>query len=132
MALEGCLLQVDGSRHDWLEGRGPYLTLVGAIDDATGLVVGATFREQEDAQGYFLVLRQAVQERGGAAGSLVRQTGDFCEDQQAGAELEELLKGRRQLTQVGRLLGERQVELILARSPRAKGHATDDTAWERG
>ena len=44
-------MQVDGSRHDWLEGRGPYLTLVGAIDDATGLVVGATFREQEDAQG---------------------------------------------------------------------------------
>ncbi len=51
MAKEGCLLQVDGSRHDWLEGRGPYLTLVGAIDDATGLVVEATFREQEDAQG---------------------------------------------------------------------------------
>jgi len=51
MAQEGCLLQVDGSRHDWLERRGPYLTLVGAIDDATGLVVGATFREQEDAQG---------------------------------------------------------------------------------
>src|SRR3990170_346721 len=33
---EGMLLQVDGSRHDWLQGRGPYLTLVGAIDDATG------------------------------------------------------------------------------------------------
>ncbi|MGC2192691.1 MAG: helix-turn-helix domain-containing protein [Candidatus Dormiibacterota bacterium] len=30
MAQEGCLLQVDGSRHDWLEGRGPYLTLVGS------------------------------------------------------------------------------------------------------
>jgi transposase len=60
MAKEGCLLQVDGSRHDWLEGRGPYLTLVGAIDDATGLVDGAVFREQEDAQGYFLVLRQVV------------------------------------------------------------------------
>ena len=29
MAKEGCLLQVDGSRHDWLEGRGSYLTLVG-------------------------------------------------------------------------------------------------------
>ena len=33
---EGMLLQVDGSRHDWLQGQGPYLTLVGAIDDATG------------------------------------------------------------------------------------------------
>jgi transposase len=35
---EGMLLQIDGSRDDWLEGRGPYLTLVGAIDDATGKV----------------------------------------------------------------------------------------------
>jgi len=40
MATEGCLLQVDGSRHDWLESRGPYLTLVGGIDDATDLVGG--------------------------------------------------------------------------------------------
>jgi hypothetical protein len=33
---EGMLLQTDASRHDWLEGRGPYLTLIGAVDDATG------------------------------------------------------------------------------------------------
>jgi len=40
MAQAGLLVQVDGSRHDWLEGRGPWLTLVGGIDDATGIVVG--------------------------------------------------------------------------------------------
>ena len=40
---EGMMLQVDGSPHDWLEGRGPYLTLVGAIDDATSQVPGAFF-----------------------------------------------------------------------------------------
>jgi transposase len=33
---EGMLLQIDGSPHDWLEGRGSLLTLIGAIDDATG------------------------------------------------------------------------------------------------
>jgi hypothetical protein len=38
MPAEGLLLQLDGSRHDRLEGRGPWLTLVGAIDDATGVV----------------------------------------------------------------------------------------------
>ena len=43
---EGMLLQIDGSRHDWLEGRGPYLTLVGAVDDATGTVPFALFRQQ--------------------------------------------------------------------------------------
>jgi transposase len=35
-AAAGMLLQVDASRHDWLQGRGPHLTLVGAKDDATG------------------------------------------------------------------------------------------------
>ena len=55
---EGMLLQTDGSRHDWLEGRGPWLSLIGAIDDATGRVPHALFRYQEDAQGYFLLLRQ--------------------------------------------------------------------------
>jgi len=54
---EGMLLQTDGSRHDWLEGRGPYLTLVGAIGDATGKVPYALFRQQEDVQGYSLLLR---------------------------------------------------------------------------
>ena len=61
---EGMLLQVDGSRHDWLEGRGPHLTLIGGIDDATGLVPWACFREQEDAQGYFQLFREVVRRRG--------------------------------------------------------------------
>lgn len=50
----GMLLQTDGSRHDWLEGRGPYLTLIGYIDDASGELLGAVFRAEEDAAGYFL------------------------------------------------------------------------------
>src|SRR3990172_9206677 len=61
---EGMLLQIDGSHHDWLEGRGPYLTLVGAIDDATGKVPYALFREQEDAQGYFLLLSEGIRKKG--------------------------------------------------------------------
>ena len=51
MAQAGLLVQVDGSHHDWLEGRGPTLTLVGGIDDVTGVVVGATFRDAEDGVG---------------------------------------------------------------------------------
>ena len=60
MPQAGMLLQTDGSRHDWLEDRGPRLTLVAAIDDATGIITGATFREQEDAAGYLVVLRQTI------------------------------------------------------------------------
>ena len=57
-------MQIDGSRHDFLEGRDPWLNLMGAIDDATGKVFHALFREQEDAQDYFLLLRQIVSSYG--------------------------------------------------------------------
>ena len=72
MPQAGMLLQTDGSRHDWLGERGPRLTLVGAIDDATGIVTGATFREQEDAAGYLTVLRDTVRRHGVPAGALSR------------------------------------------------------------
>ena len=61
---EGMLLQIDGSRHDWLEGRGPYLTLVGAVEDATGTVPFALFRQQEDAHGYMLLLKDIIERHG--------------------------------------------------------------------
>jgi transposase len=61
---QGMLLQIDGSHHDWLEGRGPELSLVGAIDDATGEVPHALFRLEEDTQGYFRLLEHIVATHG--------------------------------------------------------------------
>lgn len=49
----GMLVQIDASPHDWLQGRGPCLHLLAAIDDATGQLLAAVFRQQEDAVGYF-------------------------------------------------------------------------------
>ncbi len=49
---EGMMLQVDGSPHDWLEGREPYLTLVGAIDDATEMVPEVFFVEVKSSWSY--------------------------------------------------------------------------------
>ena len=43
----GMMLQIDASTHDWLEGRGPSLTLVAAIDDATGYVWGRFVTERD-------------------------------------------------------------------------------------
>lgn len=57
---EGMLLQIDASDHLWLEGRGPRLTLLGAIDDATSTVAGARFEESEDARGYLRLLRRSA------------------------------------------------------------------------
>ena len=55
---------MDGSQHDWLEGRGPRLVLHGAIDDATNEVLAATFRLAEDAAGYLWVLREMARHHG--------------------------------------------------------------------
>jgi transposase len=118
---EGMLLQVDGSRHDWLEGRGPYLTLVGAIDDATGTVPHALFREQEDGQGYMLLLREVIGKRGIPLALYSDRHSIFQVNAKQGESLDEQLAGKRQPTQVGRALQELGIRSIVALSPQAKG-----------
>jgi transposase len=117
----GMLLQIDGSWHDWLEGRGPWLSLVGGIDDATGMVPWATFRAREDAQGYFALMRGVVQRHGIPLAVYSDRHGIFFKTKARELTLEEALAGRPQPTQFARLLEELGVELILARSPQAKG-----------
>jgi transposase len=117
----GMMMQVDGSRHDWLEGRGPYLTLVGMIDDATGEVPCAQFREQEDAQGYFLILKELAMGRGLPLAIYSDQHGIFRRLPKEALTVEEELAGERQPTQFGRLLKELEIEAIFALSPQAKG-----------
>ncbi len=118
-AKAGMLLQTDGSRHDWLEGRGPYLTLIGYIDDATGELLGAVFREQEDAAGYFLGLRSICQRQGIPAAIYADRHTIFQSPSQATIEQE--LANEQPKSQFGRLADELGVELIAARSPQAKG-----------
>jgi len=54
---EGLLVQVYTSPNEWLEARGARLNLHGAIDDATGKVLGLSFRPQEDLKGYCEVMK---------------------------------------------------------------------------
>jgi transposase len=114
MAQAGLLVQVDGSRHDWLEGRGPWLTLVGGIDDATGVVVGATFREAEDGVGYLTILRDMAR-RHGLPAALYRDGSSIFAPSAAGTQQ------RDEATQVGRALVELGIASITAGSPQAKG-----------
>src|SRR5438270_10948541 len=58
------MLQIDGSPHDWLEGRAARLALLGAVDDATSKIIYARFRPSEDQAGYLLMLRAIAQEYG--------------------------------------------------------------------
>ncbi len=120
MAAEGLLLQLDGSRHDWLEGRGPWLTLIGAIDDATGKVVAAIFREQEDAAGYLTILRDTIEAFGVPCAIYRDRHGAFAPtNPRAGRP--DAPDGRVSLSQVGRALVELEVDSIVAGSPQAKG-----------
>ena len=121
MPQEGMLLQVDGSKHDWLEGRGAYLTLVGAIDDATGKVPGAVFRPQEDAHGYFLVLQRVVVDHGRPVALYHDRHGIFEHSTKGRMTVAERVNGKRDPTQFGRLLEELDIRSIPARSPQAKG-----------
>jgi transposase len=118
---EGMLLQIDGSPHDWLEKRGPRLSLIAAIDDATGKVSGALFREQEDAQGYFLLVKQIVAAHGIPVALYHDRHGIFERSPLDKESIEEQLEGKRSLTQFGRLMQELEITSISAMSPQAKG-----------
>ena len=115
----GMLLQTDGSRHDWLEGRGPWLTLIAYIDDATNEVQGATFRDEEDAAGYFLGLQEICMKRG-IPGAIYADRHTIFQSPLK-ATLEQELNGEQPRSQFGRLLDELGIELISAKSPQAKG-----------
>lgn len=115
----GMMLQTDGSRHDWLEGRGPWLTLVGMIDDANNEVPWAVFREEEDAAGYFLSLEQVCLRKGIPQSIYADQHTIF--QSPSPPSIEQELYGELPHTQFGRLLDELGIQLIAARSPQAKG-----------
>ena len=121
MPQEGMLLQVDGSQHDWLEGRGPRLVLIGGVDDATGELVHAVFREHEDGQGYLLLLRALVRQKGVPLAWYSDRHGIFQRHGKESWTLAEELAGRREPTQVARALEQLGITLILAHSPQAKG-----------
>ena len=114
------LLQADGSRHRWLGERGPYLTLVGGIDDATGTVPWALFREQEDAHGYFLWLEQVVR-RAGIPEALYLDRHSIHERHRSDPLVLAGEMGGDWSTQFGRALAELGIRRITARSPQAKG-----------
>jgi len=111
----------DGSRHDWLEGRGPRPCLIGAIDDATGqLLPGAHFVDQECTVGYLRVLRDIVRTKGIPLSAYMDRHGTLRRNDKRWS-LEEQLAGRQEPTQVRRALDDLGIQVIYALSPQAKG-----------
>ncbi len=126
-AAMGAMIQVDASPFAWLEDRGPALTLVGAIDDATGAIVGLTFRPTEDLHGYAEVFQQVfvdyglpVSVYGDGINILVRNDAHWA--------VEEELQGAQSPTHLGCVLRDLGIGYIQAHSPQAKGRI--ERLWE--
>ena len=128
MAREGVLLQADGSRHRWFGPDEPFATLIGAVDDATGTVPAALFREHEDAAGYLAMLRAIAEGPGIPLALYVDRHGIFTKRASERLTLDEELTGSRLPTQVGRALDELGIRRIHALSPEAKGRI--ERMWE--
>ena len=113
------MLQLDGSPHDWLEGRGGPLTLVGAIDDATGKVPMAFFEQAETSWAYLHLFDEIFTKQGLPHSVYSDRHSIFWTDREP--TLAEQLQGKRPTTEVGRALEELGITLIPAGSPQAKG-----------
>lgn len=114
----GMMFQIDASTHDWLEGRGQKLSLIGGIDDATGKVC-AIFEDVECTFGYFELLRSIITACGIPLGLYSdRHTIFYCPTPPT---LQEQLSGDTPLTQFGRAVKELGIKMTKAYSPQAKG-----------
>jgi transposase len=114
----GELVQMDGSIHDWFEGRRGQAVLMVLIDDATGRTF-ARFFERETLSAAWTSFRSWVEQFGLPGAVYVDRHSIYRSDRDPTAE--ELLAGEDPPTQFGRSMKELNVRLIKARSPQAKG-----------
>ena len=114
----GMMLQVDASHHDWLEGRGPSLVLVGAKDDATGYFWGR-FVPAETTWSYMNLMKEIFLSHGLPL-SLYSDRHSIFHTLRDPTIIEQL-KNIQPLTQFGRAMDELGINIIPAYSPQAKG-----------
>jgi len=117
-ACFGEMVQMDGSHHDWLEGRGPRAVLMVMIDDATNRTYAQLF-EEETTRASFDMMEQWARRYGLPQSLYVDRDSIYrCERL---ATVAEQVAGQEPQTQFGRAMKALAVELILANSPQAKG-----------
>ena len=108
----GELVQLDGSHHDWFEGRGNKCCLIGFIDDATGSI-WCRFAKNESHESVMQATRGFCQKHGKPLAMYTDRGGVFKVNiNNPDGELK---------TQYERALSELDVKVVHARSPQAKG-----------
>ena len=115
---DGEMVQMDGSHHDWFEGRGPWCVLMGYIDDATGRVFGR-FYDYEGTIPAMDSFKCYIQNHGLPMSVYLDKHTTYKST--AKASIEEQLNDRPALSEFERALKELGVEVIHANSPQAKG-----------
>jgi hypothetical protein len=105
----GSMVQMDGSRHDWFEGRAPWCVLMVAVDDATGRTLARFYPAETTAAAFDLFGRWV--RRYGVPHSVYVDRHSIYRDEEHPDKP----------TQFSRAMRELDVELICARSPQAKG-----------
>ena len=114
----GAMVQLDGSHHDWFEGRRAPCVLMVMVDDATNRV-RAHFSEQETTRASYEVLEGWTRRHRLPRSLYVDRDSIYrCEGV---ASIADQLAGKAPQTQFGRAMEQLGVKLILANSPQAKG-----------
>ena len=109
----GIMIQLDGSPHDWFEGRGPRCTLLVFIDDATSTIVHAELVPSESLESVVQSARHYIEQWGRPCSFYV----DFGSVFSVNTNNPE----RDKITQFERMCKELGIDVIHARSPQAKG-----------
>ncbi len=109
----GELIQIDGSHHDWFEGRSDKCCLLVFIDDATGKLMNLRFSETESAFDYMVTTCEYIEQHGKPTA--------FYSDRHAVFHVSKRDAKTNRMTQFGRVLHDLNIELICANSSQAKG-----------
>jgi transposase len=112
----GELVQLDGSFHEWLEGRGPRGCLMNLVDDATGTTL-CRMGEQETIWAAVGVVTAWIEKYGVPRALYTDWKNVYVREPTA----QEILHGKPGLTQFGRMCERLGIKIIAAGSPQAKG-----------
>jgi hypothetical protein len=115
----GEMVQMDGSPHDWLEGRGPRLVLMGYIDDATNRSY-SKFYDYEGTKPAMQSLREYIKRYGIPRSIYLDKHSTYKNNRKYGYK-DWPFRDQEELTQFARACRQLGIELIFADSPQAKG-----------
>ena len=111
---KGELMQMDGSPHDWFEGRAPKCSLIYTMDDATGAIMAARFEATETTEGYFYLMKDHIETYGRPLALYTDKHGVFKVNHKGAISGDGI-------TQFGRAMKDLDIKLIYANTPQAKG-----------